>query len=362
MKKNRIALVLAVVMVSMLLASCGSVPNANWPGLTVDQDIAYVADGSSLTAVYAAGTQAGTQKWRFPADKLDPNLQIYAAPAISNGMVLVGSENANSTIFYALDAALGTQKWTFTEAKGKWLAGAVVGGDLIIAPNSDGHLYALGMDGKLRWKFQAKAGFWATPVTDGTLVFAPSQDRNLYAIKVANGEQAWSLPLDAAGLYTPILNNGTIYLSTLAKQVLAINSQTGKKLWTATVDGTIFGSPILVGDNLYIADENSKLYAFVAATGAKVGDWATPGPVTATVGAFSKGILVVTEAGDVVGFSETGEKLFSQKINGKLYTRPAAAQDLAIVAVTAPAGVTIDNLLIAYDSTGKQTWSLPVPK
>lgn len=362
MKKNRIAFVFAVVLISALLTSCGALPIPNWPGLTVDQDVAYVADGSSLTAVYATGTQAGTQKWRYPADKLDPNKQVYAAPTISNGMVLVGSENANSTLFFALDAATGAEKWTFADAKGKWLASPAVSGDLILAPNGDGTLYALGMDGKLRWKFSAKAGFWATPVSDGKLVFAPSQDRNLYAINIASGVQVWSIPLDAASLYTPILENGTIYLSTLAKQVVAINPANGQKLWTATVDGTIFGSPVLLGDKLYIADEASKLYAFSAANGSKIGEWATPGPVTATVAAFSKGILVVTEAGDVVAFSEAGEKLFSQKINGRLFTRPVNVQDTLMVGVTAPTSGTIDKLLIAYDSTGKEIWSLPVPK
>jgi outer membrane protein assembly factor BamB len=193
-------------------------------------------------------------------------------------------------------------------------------------------------------------------------VYASSQDRNLYAINVATGKQVWSVALDAAGLYTPILENGTIYLSTLAKQVVAINPKNGEKLWTANLSGTVFGSPVLVGKNLFIADESSKLYAFAASNGAKVGEWATPGPVTATVAAFSKGVLVVCEAGDVIGFSEAGEKIFSQKINGKLYTRPVQVQDVVVVAVTAPSGGQIDKLLVAYDSTGKEAWSLPVPK
>ena len=159
-------------------------------------------------------------------------------------------------------------------------------------------------------------------------------------------------------MYFPILEDGTLYMSTVANQVLALNASDGKVLWTFSTKNQLYASPVIMGSNLYIGDLGNKVYAISKTDGSSQGEWDAPGPIVAPGAVTSKGIVFVTESGEVFGMTDKGDKYFNQKIsNGKLYTAPVVANDLAIVAVYQG-----DNLLVAYDAAGKQSWTLLVPK
>jgi outer membrane protein assembly factor BamB len=351
MKKNRKPLVIVVLLAVILLAGCSALPVPYWPGVTASQNLAYVSDGGSMQVVDIA---TGSKKCSFPTDKLDPALQLYAMPVTFDGTVIVGGLN---NALHALDSSTCVEKWTFGDAKGKWISSPIIVDSTILAANGDGHLYALDMSGKFKWKFAANSAFWATPVSDGKLVYIPAQDRTLYAINIADGSLAWKKDLGAAGLYFPILDDGIIYMSTVENKVLAINTADQSILWTFTAKNNLYASPVLWGTNLYIGDLGNKVYAISKADGSSQGEWDAPGPIVAPGAVTSRGIVFVTESGDVFGMTDKGEKYFNQKINGKLYSAPVVANDVVIVA-----GYQADNLLVAYDAAGKQSWTLPVPK
>jgi outer membrane protein assembly factor BamB len=351
MKKNRIPFVFVVLLAGILLAGCTSLPVPYWPGVTTSsQNVAYVAEAGSLVAVDVTN---GSQKCRFPA-AIEAGQLLFSAPVVSDGILYVGG--LNNTL-HAIDANTCVEKWSFTEAKGKWVASPIVAGGTILAPNGDYNLYAIGTDGKLKWKFAANSALWATPVSDGKVVYFASNDRSLYAYRISDGTQVWKISLDAASLYFPILDKDVIYLSTIDNKVLAINTGDGSIKWTFPAKNNLYASPVLMGATLYIGDLGNKVYAISEADGTSQGEWDAPGPIVAPAAVTSKGLVFVSESGDVFGMTDKGEKYFNQKINGKLYSTPVVANDLVIVA-----GYQADNLLYAYDASGKLTWTLPVPK
>ncbi len=263
MKKNRITLVLFVLLAALVLAGCSALPVPYWPGASGGQNVAYVSYGGSMEVVDAA---TGARKCGFPTDKVDAAQQLFAMPVTFDGTVIAGGLN---NVLHALDSSTCVEKWTFTEARGKWVASPIIVDGSILAANGDGHLYALDMSGKLKWKYAATSAIWATPVSDGKVVYVPSQDRNLYAINIADGTLVWKKDLGAASLYFPILEDGTIYLSTVAKNVLAINTSDGSIKWPFSTQNDLYASPVMMGSTLYIGDLGNKIYAISKADGSQ---------------------------------------------------------------------------------------------
>jgi hypothetical protein len=69
-------------------------------------------------------------------------------------------------------------------------------------------------------------------------------------------------------------------------------------------------------------------------------------------------VIFTTEGGLVIAWPFSGEKeLWRQTINGKLYTTPAVAGQMLVVAVTQG-----DKLLQAFNLNGQLAWPFVAPK
>lgn len=344
--------VFVVVAAALLLSACTGFSTASgWPGLAVQQDTVVVAYGGGVMAVKLSD---GNQLWRVP-DKADPMKQYFATPSFLNGQVLVG-DYANT--LHSLDITSGAEKWSYSEAQGRFIGGALVTGELVLAPSVDNHLYALNSQGQFAWKFLAKNDIWAAPVSDGTLAYVAGMDRSLYAVRVKDGTSVWSVELGAAILSAPALSaDGVVYVATMGKEVIAVEASSGAILWRTPTAGILWASPVVKDGVIYIGDVEKKAYALDAKTGAELWKLEMPSAIYGAAAVMPSSLLFVTDAGDLVAVSFKGEKLWSQRINGKLYTTPVVAGEKVIVAVKES-----EKLLFAYDFSGKELWSVNVPK
>jgi outer membrane protein assembly factor BamB len=146
MTGSKVALWLFVV--AALLTGCGraALPTS-WPGLTVAEDVVYLAAGAK---VYTLDAETGNQKWEFPTE--EKKGLFYGTPAVEEGLVFVGSNDNN---LYALDAVTGNQRWAFA-AKRPIIAGPTVAGDTVYVGSADYKVYALeAATGVGRWDFAA---------------------------------------------------------------------------------------------------------------------------------------------------------------------------------------------------------------
>jgi len=355
MKSIRTFLSLVLLITGILLSSCtGALSASSWPGIVANQDITYV---SYTPGVFAIQLSNGSMAWRYPA-KADTTKQFFAPPAIADTLVVAG-DYANN--LYGLDAKTGTLKWTFTGATGRWIGGALVVNNLILAPNGDNSLYALNLNGDLQWKFsQSKHALWSQPVTDGKTVYLTSTDHSLYALQISSGQKIWSTDAGGSMLSSPALNqdNSVIYVGTLGGQVIALEAATGKVLWRFNTSGEIWGSPVYNNNVIYIGDRSDTVYAIDAKTGLSIWKVDVGSNVIGSGAIAQDGVIYVTEGGQVddIGFS-SGQKLWTHTINGKLYTSPVIVGDKILIAITSG-----DNLLTVLDSKGNETWSFVVPK
>ena len=88
MRHKKLLFLLAFIGIAVTLSACagGATTATSWPGLTVDDNYAYVAYN---TQVYAVDLVNGSERWRYPAEP-DNNITFYADPTLSqDGQLIV---------------------------------------------------------------------------------------------------------------------------------------------------------------------------------------------------------------------------------------------------------------------------------
>ena len=340
-----------------MLSACAGAANTatSWPGLTVDDEFAYVAYN---TQVYAVDLTNGTEKWRYPAEA-DNNITFYANPALTgDGQLIVGSYDSN---LYSLDAETGRQNWVFSDAENRYIAAALVDDGSIFAPAADENLYSLDLNGRLQWTFTSEKESWAQPITDDecSCLFLSSMDHSVYAIDPQNGTAKWrSDGLGGAVVGTPAFNNdGVLYVGTFGGKLFALNAENGDVIWEfSTQDaGWIWSGPTLSDGTLFFGDLNGNFYAVDAENGTQI--WNLPpeqldGQIVGSPLVIEQDIYFTTEDGVLYKLDTEGRIQWSQPIGGKIFTSPVAANDLILVAP-----IQIDELLVAVNQDGVRQWT-----
>ncbi len=363
MKHKHYLFILVFIGIAVTLSACsgGATTASSWPGLTVDDQYAYVAYN---TQVYAVDLVNGSERWRYPAEP-DNNITFYTDPSLSqDGQLIVGSYDY---VLYSLDAESGVQNWNFAAAENRYIASSLVQEGHIFAPAADENLYSLDLNGRLQWTFSSEGESWAQPITDENCncLFLPSMDHTVYAIDPQNGTQKWRSPkLGGAVVGTPAYSeNGILFVGTFGGKLFALNAKDGSIIWEfSTADGGwIWSGPTLSEGVVYFGDLDGYFYAVDANNGSQM--WQLPpeqldGEIVGSPLVIEDSIYITSEDGILFKLDTAGRIQWSQTIGGKIYTSPKAADDLILVAP-----IQIDELLVAVNQDGVRQWSfIPVEK
>lgn len=358
MNTKRFVLISLLVLGAFVLSACGGgqgVSN-NWHGLAADADHAYVSNG---TFVYAVDLKTGKQVWQYPAEA-DSKMMFYATPVLTpDGQLLVGSAGTKHP-FVSLNPATGKEMWTesFTLNKGAWLASPLILNDKIYAPNTDGYLYILDMNGKeAADPIEIGGALWSAPVTDGNLIYIASLDHHLHIIDPSNGTSNETIDLGGAAPSSPVITENGVYAGSFASAIEFIKNS-GEHEVIAKTDSWIWGSPLLDGETLYYADLNGNIYSLDLASGNQNWNTVQPnGPVVAGLLIVGDQIYAATEAGTLVALDRDGKIAWEKPVGGKIYTTPVMSNDLILVAP-----YQAEFILAAYDADGKQAWTFTPEK
>ena len=362
MNMKKISLISLLALGAFVLSACtgGRTAVNTWPGLAADADRAYLSNGSEI---YAVDLKTGKEVWHYP-ESADSKHVYFATPVLTeDGQLLIGSEGTTHA-FISINPETGKENWSepFLGAKSKWVASPLVFNDEIYAPNTDGFIYVLDMDGKPATDpIEVGGALWSAPSTDGKLLYIASLDHYLHTIDPASNKITGS-PVDMSGAVpgSPVVTEDGAYVGSFASNIQFVNPE-GKSKVIAEAANWVWGTPVLDGDTLYYADLDGNVFSFDTTSGKQNWSEIKPdGPIVASPLIVGDQIYVATEAGTLIALDKDAKTVWEKDLGGdkgNIYTTPVVSGDLIIVAPY-KAGF----LLAAYDAAGKQAWTFTPEK
>ncbi len=357
MKTKRLLLISLLMLGAIILSACSGRPlSNNWPGLAADAERAYMSSGSFI---YAVNVENGREVWQYPSEA-DNKLLFYATPVLTqDGQLLIGSAGTNHP-FISLNPETGKENWAenFSGAKGAWMASPLVFNEKIYAPNTDGFLYILDMDGRQATDpIELGGALWSTPSTDGILLYVTSLDHHFHVIDPATNQINETIDLGGAAPGSPAIGADGVYVGSFASTVEFIQSNGNHEVIT-TAGNWIWGTPVIDGNTLYYADLDGIVYSLDIASGSQNWDGVQPdGPVVASLLVVGDQLYVATESGSFFALDREGKIAWEKIPGGKIYTSPVISGELILVAP-----YQAEFALVAYDVEGKQAWTFTPEK
>lgn len=355
MNMRKISLISLLVFAAFVLSACtGQAVVNTWPGLAVDAERAYLSNGS---AIYAVDLKTGKEVWHYP-ESGDAKHLYFATPVLTeDGQLLIGSEGTTHG-FVSINPETGKDNWAepFLGSKGKWVAPPLVFNDKIYAPNTDGFVYVLGLDGKsVDDPIELGGSLWSAPATDGEFLYIVSLDHHLHIINSTGNEVGEPIDLGGAIPNSPVVTEDGVYIGSFSSNIQFVTSS-GQSEAVAEANNWVWGSPVLDGETLYYADLDGTVFSFDTASGKQ--NWSEKkldGPIVASPLFVDDQIYIATEEGTLYALDKNAAIVWQKDVAGKkgnVYTTPVASGDLILVAPYKG-----DFLLAAYDAAGKQAWT-----
>lgn len=308
---------------------------------------AVASDGSVFVASEAGLicrlTPDGRQVW---SERLEKG--VYAGPEVTSDAVYLGCEDGTVRC-WGLD---GVVRWRFE-------AGTPVRGTPRVAPDGTvffgslgGLLFAVSSDGRERWRFQTKGGIVSRPALDpdGTVYFG-SRDAHVYAVD-RDGKLLWSVKTGFHVLSSPVLGPGDrLHVGSADDHFYAMDRRSGKIAWAYKATGRMNADPWVGPDGtIYMGCSDTNLYAF-APDGkllwkAFVGGNVWPNPVRGSDGTLYVGSAILPSTreghssadplavgqGALHAISPAGKELWQFSLGGRSYPRPVVGSDGRIFA------------------------------
>ncbi len=347
----------ALVMLSLaalFVAGCRGIGPPSWPGISADDQTAFIAFGA---AVHALDLETGNVRWQFPRESA-PGISFYAAPITTDsGLLIVGSYESG---IFALDLERGTEVWTFDQVEGQIVGSPAAANGKILVPTTSGHLYALNEEtGRLNWTFprvgSLSGGFWGSPVIKNDLVFIASLNHSLYALEFETGNLVRETDLSGASAGSPTLTDDHILVGTFSEKLHAVNLESGRISWSFETDGWVWGNPTVSEGVAYFGDMTGRIYALDAQTGRS--QWSNTellnGSISSTPALQGNQVFFVTDAGSIFARNAGADSPVWQDTRvGRLLSDPVLRNGTLLVAISDG-----DALVAAYDAeSGGTLW------
>jgi len=340
------------------ISGANGVARASWTIDTSRSNSAFAAPRIPVADVGFSAT-GGKILWRHARAAWSWN-----SPAVgTDGTIYYG---ARDSVFRAVNPD-GALRWSYKVPDGIVDDGGPAlgsNGEVYFGAYPSQYVYALGPDGRLRWKFATGSPVRSAVALgpDGT-VYALSIFNGLWAID-SSGAQRWFYALPGASDDSPVVGaDGTIYVPEATKGRLHAIAPDGSERWVVPFPGDTIandlGTPAIGPDGtIYLLAQDKQLYAVDSAGTIK---WAVPvgtqtiaaksAPAIASdgtvyVAGFGSGLWAVSSAGAVLWNTAAISPGFS-------FTTPALAADGTIYYVD------LGGTLYALDGNGAVRWAEP---
>jgi eukaryotic-like serine/threonine-protein kinase len=299
------------------------------------------------TGVYESKSPGAMKlKWRFRSGG-----PIRSSAAASAGVVCFGSRDGK---LYAVDASTGALRWSF-ETGGDVSSSPAIAAGSVYFTGGDGHIYALNLaDGRKKWKFETGAeipyfyipgeprtyDYWSSsPVVAGGTLYVGSRDGRVYALGL-EGNLKWKTDMGSTIVASPAVADGIVYEGDMEGKLLALDAATGKVRWKAHAEGNAMfrgefqSSPAVANGMVYVGSRDGFLYAFDAANGERKWRYDHKGAWVPTSPAVARGLVFCGSSdGEFVNAvdAKTGVEKWRWDGKTRVFSSPAVIGDRVYV-------------------------------
>ena len=356
MKNNKLLAAALLLMLALVLSACSSSRSTsssnNWPGVAVEEDTVYAANGSAIEAV-----RDGKRLWTYPTD--GSNLQFFAAPAVDDTQVYAGTYSNQLHILNKEDGTLAASI-ELGSSKEKVIASPILADGNVIVLSSGGTVSAYKTDGSAEpvWQTKLSNELWVTPTLDNGTLYIITLDKKINLLDAATGALKQSVDINGAVMSEPVLYEGKLYFSTFAKEVDAMDLTDGTISTVITVDGEIWGAPLILNGKIIAADMSGYLYIADLESGELL--WKSErvaaenyGFIASPVAVSEDTFAVVDETGVINTYDLDGKSVSQRTLGSAVYTTPASMENGDIVVIP----VSSDGDINVYTADLKEEWA-----
>jgi outer membrane protein assembly factor BamB len=276
---------------------------------------------------------------------------VISSPAVVNGIVYFGSNDAN---VYAVNASTGALVWKYATGNAISFSSPAVINGVVYVGSLDNSVYAINAStGVLVWKYTTGGPVNSSPAVANGTVYIGSEDGSIYALNASTGALSWKYTTGAA-IYasSPTVANGTVYIGSEDYNVYALNAGTGALRWQYTTSYYVLSTPIFANGLIYVTSGDGNTYALSASMGTV--QWQVTTDAHYGSLAFSSGVLYANSGSGFVSAldAHTGSTLWTF-VNGGFNDSAAVVADGVVYS-----GVAVqDGLVQALDArTGALLW------
>src|SRR5208283_226833 len=261
--------------------------------------------------------------WYYPTGDA-----VESSPAIYNGIVYVGSEDAN---VYALNATDGAKLWSYTTG-GKVISSPAVANGVVYIGSDDDNVYALNAtSGAKLWKYTTYGEVESSPAVSDGIVYVDSDDYFVYALNASTGNEIWNRHTRSS-ISSPSVFGGYVYIGSIDGYIFCLDGSTGAQIWKFQTQDSVTSSPSVAYGCVYIGSEDNNIYCLNATNGQKI--WQTPTGywVWSSPAVANGNVYVGSEDNNIYCLNATtGTKQWSYQTGNFVDSSPAIANNILYV-------------------------------
>jgi len=311
----------------------------------IDDGLVFV--GSSDANVYAVDLETGSGVWEYRTGS-----EVEGAPCVVEGSVFVGSSDG---FLYAFDGKSGSLRWKY-ETEGEILGAAnwTVSPDgqskWILVGSYDNVLHCVdSADGKAVWTYETDSYINGSPaVSEGMAAFGGC-DAMIHVVSVADGSKVTQIDTDSYIAASAAFIEGQVYVGNYGNELIRADVGAGKIAWRYTdTDAPFFSSPAVGEDVVVLGGRDKKVHCIGRDDGKAVWTFQTLGEVDSSPVICGDKVVVGSEDGRLymIRLSD-GTEVWSYQIGRPVMSSPAVAYGMIVVGSD-------DGYLYAFGAEGKK--------
>lgn len=287
--------------------------------------------GSADANVYAIDLENGHKVWEYQTGDF-----VEATPCVVNGCVFVGSSD---NFLYALDAKTGSLKFKYeTDSQilgaANWTRSPDGQSIWILVGSYDNILYCLdSTNGQLMWKYETDNYINGSPAVGEGIVAFGGCDAQIHTVSLTDGSEIKKIDTGSYIAASAAIFEGQIYVGNYDNVFISADIASGKILWKYTgADAPFFSSPAVNRDVIVLGCRDNRVHCIGRNDGKPLWTFQTLGEVDSSPVICGDKVIVGSEDGRLymIRLSD-GSKVWSYEIGQPVTSSPAIANGMVIV-------------------------------